>query len=171
MKKLAILAAAAMMTVGAYAQGTVNNANFVSGVLDAPVFDVDGTTRLAGANYMAQLYAGPAGGSLAAIGSPVAFKTGSGAGYFLGGAATIPTVAPGANADIKIVAFQGASEASAVATGSSSVFTVQTGGAGNPPGLPANLVGLTSFSLQVPEPSTIALGILGAAALLLRRRK
>jgi hypothetical protein len=38
------------------------------------------------------------------------------------------------------------------------------------PSLPANLVGLTSFSL-VPEPSTYALLALGAAALFLRRRK
>jgi hypothetical protein len=54
--------------------------------------------------------------------------------------------------------------------GKSTAITVTTGGAGSPPSLPANLVGLTSFSL-VPEPSTYALLALGAAALFLRRRK
>jgi hypothetical protein len=37
---------------------------------------------------------------------------------------------------------------------------------------PKNMIGLTSFSLQqVPEPSTIALGVMGACAFLARRRK
>jgi len=59
--------------------------------------------------------------------------------------------------------------------GWSPLFTVQSslGGFGTPPSTPANLVGLQSFQLfAVPEPSTIALGILGAGCLfLLRRRK
>jgi len=62
------------------------------------------------------------------------------------------------------------------AIGWSPLFTVQSslGGFGTPQSTPANLVGLQSFQLftNVPEPSTIALGILGAGCLfLLRRRK
>lgn len=41
-----------------------------------------------------------------------------------------------------------------------------------PPATPINLLGMQSFNLhQVPEPSVIALGVLGLGALLLRRRK
>jgi hypothetical protein len=54
--------------------------------------------------------------------------------------------------------------------GESNIISIKTGGYDNPPALAANLVGLTGFQL-VPEPSTIALVLLGAAALLLRRRQ
>lgn len=57
--------------------------------------------------------------------------------------------------------------------GVSSVFSAVTGGAGTPPGAPATLAGaIPSFTLvPVPEPSTIALAGLGAASLLLFRRR
>jgi hypothetical protein len=59
--------------------------------------------------------------------------------------------------------------------GYSPLFTVQQslGGYGTPPSTPPSLLGLQSFQLYaVPEPSTIALGVLGAGCLfLLRRRK
>jgi hypothetical protein len=59
-----------------------------------------------------------------------------------------------------------------VARGWSTVFAVNAG-LGGGTGTPPNLVGLESFQLFiVPEPSTIALGVLGAGCLfLLRRRK
>jgi hypothetical protein len=45
-------------------------------------------------------------------------------------------------------------------------------GSGGTPNLPPALTGITSFSLttSTPEPSTIALGVMGASAFLLRRR-
>jgi len=47
-----------------------------------------------------------------------------------------------------------------------------TGGGGSPPGLPTDLTGLQGFTLRdIPEPSTIALGVLGASALLFARRR
>jgi len=58
--------------------------------------------------------------------------------------------------------------------GKSALFTNTTGdpNAQPVPDTPAALSGFTSFSVMpVPEPSTIILGILGASALLLRRRK
>jgi hypothetical protein len=59
-------------------------------------------------------------------------------------------------------------------TGKSNIINVGPLGGPDPSGGPDFLdpfmTGMTAFSL-VPEPSTIALGLLGAAALLLRRRK
>lgn len=177
--KKTLIVAAMLASLGAYAQGTVNFANIViSGgtrVVDAPVFDVDGTTKLSGSGFQAQLVAGPNSGSMAVIGTPTGFLTGGGAGYFSGGPRTIDTVTPGNNATLAVQAWNtasGASYAAATTKGQGASLTIATGGAGSPPSLPANLVGLQSFSLTtIPEPSTIALGALGLAALLIRRRK
>lgn len=177
MKKLLLIAVGMLATLSAYAQGTVNFAN-VAGpatarTVNAPVFHTDGTTRLSGPGFQAQLYAGPSASALTAVGNPAPFLTGAGAGYFQGGSRTIPTVAPGAAATVVVRAWDtatGATWEAAGIKGESGAITVTTGGAGTPPSLPANLVGLQSFSL-VPEPSTIALAILGVAALFVRRRK
>jgi len=178
MKKLIYVAAFLAASMAAYAQGTITFNNRVTGTVDAPVFDVGGTVKLDGANgYFAQVYAGPDAGSLAAVGSPVAFRVGSAAGYISGGDVSIASVAGGAKAQVQLRAWGGgfASYEAAVAGGakfgSSSIFeSLPLGGAGAPPSTPPAMVGLTSFSL-VPEPSTIALGALGMAALLIRRRK
>ena len=44
--------------------GTVNFRNRESGIFDAPIFDSDGTTKLEGPRYLAQLYGGPTAGNL-----------------------------------------------------------------------------------------------------------
>lgn len=180
MKKLLAVAACVLAVMSAYAQGTVNFNNRVVGSLDAPVFDVGGQSRLDGTSATAptawaQLYAGPSADALAPIGAAVGFRTGSGIGYWNpapDSTRTILTVAPGATAFVQVKAWKGAANStydSAVERGVSPIFNVATGGAGAPPSLPGNMVGLTSFSL-VPEPSLLALGAIGAAALLLRRR-
>jgi hypothetical protein len=177
MKKLLLVAACIVATVGALAQGQVNfnNTGPAIGGTGAPVFDTDGTTLLAGTDYLAQLYAGPDAGSLAAVGVATAFRTGAGAGFIVGGTVATPSVAPGAAASVQMRAWKASDGATFEAAqaaglwGMGNIISVTTGGAGVPPSLPANLTGLTSFSL-VPEPSTIALLALGAAALFLRRR-
>ena len=70
-------------------------------------------------------------------------------------------------------AFNGATYEASLIRGSSGPVTITAlGGVGAPPSLPADLVGLSGFTLTaIPEPSTIALAALGAAALLFRRRK
>ena len=58
--------------------------------------------------------------------------------------------------------------------GVSEMVTTTLATGGEPPGnLPFGPTGLTDFSLVavIPEPSTIALGVMGTSALLLRRRK
>jgi hypothetical protein len=185
MKRILAGVACLALCVGAIAQGTVNfnNSPATVGGTGAPIFDVDGVTRLEGTGYLAQLFAGPDANSLSAWGDALSFRTGTGAGFFnttgVNTSRTILTVAPGAVATIEVRAWEtaggtytsyDAAFAGGAAHGRSDIFTVATGGGGTPPAPAANLVGLTSFSL-VPEPSTYALLALGAAALFLRRRK
>jgi len=189
MKKVILTLGSILVAIGAYAQGSVNFNNRVTGAvppIDAPIYiGAVGGAKADGAAYMAQLYAGASDATLAAIGTAVPMRTGAAAGYVTSAVLAIPTVAPGADARVQIKAWAVASgatyEAAAAANGqvgASSIITVKTGGAGSPPGLPADLVGLQSFAISgggggpvVPEPSILALGALGGLALLLRRRK
>lgn len=176
MKKI-LLMAALMACVGAMAQGTFTFKNNVAGSFTAPVSNADGT-RLAGNSFYAQLYAN-IGGSFTPVGSPTPFLAN---GFVNGGTVTVPANAiVGGQVTLQMRAWEattagvaGTYEAAAGAGkkfGQSATFTAAPGNPlSDPPGTPANLVGLTSFSL-IPEPSTIALGLIGAAALLLRRRK
>jgi hypothetical protein len=166
--KRTLLIIASILLAGAFqavAQGTVNFNNRVTAAgLDAPIFDCS-ASKLEGPNAFAQIYY-----QGQAIGTPVAFRTGAGAGYFSGGTVAIPGVAGGAQATIVVTAWQGAATFEATALrGSSAPFTVTLGGAGEPPSTPANLIGLTSFYAPFPEPSTLALGLLAACGLFLRR--
>jgi len=150
-----------------------------------------------GNNFTAELY-GVAGTTatsfnqlspLAQYTSTFATKAG-GAGQFLGASPSpdsgIPGtgLAGGASATLSLAAWYNgggsigtlqAAEAAHVPYGWSPLFTLTgLGGSGSPPATPPDLVGLQSFSLvtgPVPEPGTIALGIMGAAAFLARRRK
>jgi len=186
MKKLIYIAALLTASLSAYSQGTIAFNNRVIGTVDAPVFDVGGTVRISGTAFFAQLYAGATGtaeDALVAIGTPVTFRTGGAAGYVNppAGDITVPGVAVGGTARVQMRAWDatfgtyGAAIAGNGKAGKSALFDVSGLGGQGPSGPPAtapNLAGLTSFSLeQVPEPSTIALGALGVAALLLRRRK
>jgi len=193
MKRILGVTVAVLATVGAMAQGTVNFANLGAGV-NAPIFDVDNTTKL-GAGFSAQLWAGATAGSLAAVSAPISFST-SVAGVFLGGSTVVPgvptgspafyqvrvwnsgggfatwgdaiTAATGGNAAAKF-GFNGINYSNPLAPAATILQTPNLGGGVI---VPPNLTSLTSFHLvQVPEPSVIALGILGAGALLLRRRK
>jgi hypothetical protein len=182
MKKI-IVTTLATVAVGlsVFAQGTVNFANGATG-LNAQDFLSDGTTPITSA-YTAVLFAGPTAGSLAQIAS-VSYAA-SPAGYFFGGSQTIGSIGAGGTAFIQIYAFLTADTSLATAMtdggtlanqwGSSSVFSVTTGNpTTTPAGLPATLIGLTSFNLNsvVPEPATLALmGLGGASLLLFRRRK
>ena len=180
MKKLLIALAAVMITAATYGQGQVVFANRVGAAgLDAPVTVLGSNPSVGpGATWSAQLYLS-SGGSLTALTPASTFRAaGTGAAatadrYWVNQTVDVPGVASGGNATFVVRAWQtslGSYDAAVgKAWGESAPFTVSVGGGTLPP---ANLTTLQSFTVQVvPEPSVIALGVLGAAALLLRRRK
>lgn len=149
--------------------------------------DWTGFTGVSGTNFTAQLFGGPQGtafDSLQPVLPSTPFRTGAAAGYFSPATGTVPgvgsTVNGGGIATLQLRAWdnQGGTITSwaqvlgnpTILHGSSPTFDSQPLGGGlitSP-----NLIGLQSFNLfAVPEPSVIALGVLGVGALLLRRRK
>jgi hypothetical protein len=177
MKKLIITLAALTVTVAAYGQGAVTFNNRVTGVVDARVMLPDG--KGAGAGFTAQLIGGPAGTAvdkLVALTPSTTFRenaAGTAQGYVNAVDVTVPGVAAGSQATLVMRAYNGSDYASSALKGQSAAITIALGGGTLPP---ANLAGLQGFSISgsavvIPEPSTIALGVLGAALLLIRRRK
>jgi hypothetical protein len=173
MKAYAMIVSAVLPATAALSQGVLNFAN-LGGQVDAPIYDIDGTTRLAGPGFLAGLYAAPVGQSLAPVGAPVAFLTAF-PGYFLGGATQVPGVPAGGSAVVQVVAWR-ASDGPTYAlanhpgghVGGSGLLDVTLAGGTQSPSF---LIGLQSFSLHevVPEPSVLALGLLaGCAAILCR---
>jgi hypothetical protein len=150
-----------------------------------PVFDVDGTTKLNN-TFFGQIYAGAVGGSLAAIGSPVQFGTIGGNpnaaanGFIIGNTVTgtSGTLFGGSAGVYELRAWTGAATYELAVSngqkyGSSIVQNVTFGGTpsgGGAPITPPDVSLHPSFAV-VPEPGTIALGLFGAAGLLIRRRK
>jgi hypothetical protein len=176
MKKLLIALAAVAITASSYGQGQVVFANRVTGVFDAPVY-VDGTQNGPGADWSAQLYLQGADQSLTALTPATTFRpAGTGAAaiadrYWIPVTVDVPGVASGANATFVARAWltSGGTYDTSTGKGESAPFTVAVGGGTLPP---ANLTTLQGFTVSViPEPSVIALGVLGAGALFLRRRK
>ena len=181
MKKLVIAAVALMVSIAAtYAQGQVNFANRVqaSGV-NAKVLDPTGAGALT-PPFAAGLAVVDGATFTYVPGSAASFRTGAAAGYITPLVATIPGHAENTTATLRMFGYSGAATDSAAATallnggsnpqnfGISDPVTVTLGGGVV---LPPDMVGLQGFTISVPEPSTIAFGLLGAAALLIRRRK
>lgn len=199
MKKLILAACALTCAASVFAQGTVVFNNRITGTLVTHVYagaaalsgngandtpagaqDWSGYTPLSGANWSAQLFSGAAGttdpNTLVGALPITTFRTGAAAGFVSGTTATLANVAAdAASAVLQLRVWDnttGADYATATIKGASPLFTVNAiGGTLNP--APA-LTGLTSFSVAatvVPEPSSFALVGLGAAALLIFRRK
>jgi len=187
MKKLAITFALVSMTAaGAFAQGQLVFENYfgAGNTNNAPVKLADGTTLAAGTSYLADLLFGTSAGTVNQdAGFHHTFSTAGGAGYFLGGPQQIGTSA--GTYFMEIVVWQasagGTWSAATGGTGQSSGYLGTQYGIGNifQENLPAsptpgvNFSGLISPLTMtfVPEPATLALGGLGAAALLLFRRR
>jgi hypothetical protein len=181
MKKLLLTVGLLGLASGAFAQGTLVFANLASGV-NAPVTNKLTGVRLTTVNWMADLYfsnnTNAPTDSLQAAGFNVPFSTttsGGGGGYFLGGTRTV-TGAPGTIvAQVRVWDSQFGSTFE-LARANPNAFTGVSGtvlvNLAIPPAPAPPLTGLTSFGVApIPEPTTFALAGLGAAALLLFRRR
>jgi hypothetical protein len=146
---------------------------------------------LSGSAYAVALYWGSATATdprnLQQIGNYATFLTGTSAGTYFGGGRTITT--PGSAVNGPVLTFQirvwmtayGSSYEQAASVGGilgqGPMFTLKTKDLTNPLETTPNLYqapGYTGFQpigVGCPEPSTIALGLLGAGALFLLRRK
>jgi hypothetical protein len=184
MKKFATIAISLWASVVvSHAQGTMNFANAGAGFLAQVHIDTIAGPLVTSTSYMAQLLLVGAGNSLTPIGAAANFLGSGGPGFFNGGVVDSGLTA-GATGTFQVFAWDGASGQAAYAAalaawnggsihgGYSNPVTVPTGGTGSPAGPPGALTGLQPWAVTiVPEPSTIALGIIGGLALLLRRRK
>jgi len=181
MKKLLIALAAVLVTVSSYGQGKVLLSNLGGGV-NAPVYygDAAGGKGL-GPSFSAQLYL--VNGTATTALTPITTFRAAGTTpqtaiadrYLTTAEVDVPGVAPGQNGTFLIRAWKTSlgtfdqAKATGADFGESGPVTVAVGGGTLPA---ANLTGLASFSVvPIPEPTILALGVLGASALLLRRRK
>jgi hypothetical protein len=187
MNKFAYLVAASALAVSAFGQGQINLNN--RGL--ALVNDASGKP-LTGTSFVAQVWYGASAGALTSSFAPAPFRASTttfpgtwnpSAAGGPGNLGTLTGFGPGSTVTLQVAvwdsAVAGAGAASALAgaagTGLSSPFTytVPT----DPLAIPGGLENMKSFGLVagggpvIPEPTTIALGTLGAAALLWRRRK
>jgi len=168
---LALLGAA----VQSYAavQGTVNAQNWTGSQIMYKATETATAVPLPVTGYV-EILGGAPGSALTSLATlqPVAD------GYFDAGVLVIPGVAGGGNASLEVRAWSGAATYAA-ATLKGSVSFSQTAGSWQddavPPAVKSGpdiaMGSLTVGPAAIPEPSTIALALLGAGALLIRRRK
>lgn len=166
MKKLALTVASMLVAVYAYGQGTVLFDTSI-GYPDAVATYADSGDPASGPDAVGQLFGGLDMNSLAPQGSPVEFGSGDLAGWIItGGVVTVDNAAAGAAG--YYVQLRAWNTAAPSLVGESPMLQLTLGGGTLPP---ADLTGLGPTVIPVPEPSVIALGLLGAVALLIRRRK
>jgi len=188
--------AGSLATLSSYGQGSVIFENYDFGALNAPITfgktqtsgGVTGTLgQKVGSEFTAALMYSLDGGATytlltqAAAGAGGAYPTAfsgtdgnaaSGAGYFLGPTVTIPGYTAGAVNFIVQAYAGGASYATATWNGQSAAFSVPGLATGQSPASQFPGGSMQSFTVNpVPEPSIFALSGLGAAALMLIRRK
>jgi len=180
MKKILSLIMVLGAAAAVHAQGYFNGNTSLS---DNPNGDgvggtiYDGATFASGTGYHAQYYIGTQGtsaNSLVANGTAGTLGTGNSAGYYMPGEVAT-TFAVAAQVTVQLRAWKGADASYEAALGDGSKTGVSnlinlTLQASNNPG--PNITTMSNIILAAgPEPTTIALGLMGAGALFIRRRK
>ncbi len=192
MKKLALLAAtitlmgtAASCFAAVNATVLLNNFDANNAIMYLATGSSSAVAAPGSANVNVQLLGGPSATQLLPVipttgGNgviPVAGAAAGGlAGFFDGGVGVVPGVAANATATFQLIAFVG-TDPSGVDKSLFKTWTQATGSwddAAQPPAPPSGPslqvpAGITAGAV-IPEPSTIALGLLGLGALLIRRR-
>jgi hypothetical protein len=187
MRKLIALFAVTVVAASALAQGQVDFQNRLFNTAgDRLVYNTlsSGGAALVGTSFVAQLYFGTQGATslapadLAPIRFRAATTTYPGTWGAAPGYATLAGIAIGQTATLQVrvwdsVAYPAGYDAAVAGggvRGASALFDYTVPAAGSPPAS-YYMENFTRFNL-VPEPSTIALGVLGLAGLLfIRRRK
>ena len=185
MKKAIVISALTVLaSASVFAQG-IGSVSFGNSSVN-PVRLMDGTLvprAAAGGTYFAELLSALDGADFATASRQGATSTFNSptAGVFLGGGRTVPTTANGGVGQFMVRVWDTRGGATydlarfntgGFQFGNSGVFNVDTADAAAvPTPTPANL-NMPTFNLTiVPEPSVIGLGLLGAGALLLLRRR
>ena len=179
MKAFALILLSLTGAFGVLAQTVdFNNTRTFSTVADRRVHDLQ-TGPLVGTHFVAQLYYGANAGSLSPVTSnPVRFRnipnTDPLAGTWSGATRTLTGFNAGDVVTLQVWVWDatgGATFASSSVRGQSATFSYRIPAGGS---LPTEyyIEGFRSFTINVPEPSIIAFGAMGAVALLaIRRRK
>jgi len=186
MKKILSLIIALGTVAAVHAQGTFNgntsnsdpNGTGAGGsIYDGSINDATtptGKAYASGSGYHAQYYAAlQSGGAQSAQGSVGPIGTGATIGYFMPGTVTT-SFAAGTPVTVQLKAWKGSATsyenavAASALTGVSGFINLTL----NPSTTPGpNITTMGNIILTVPEPATLALGLMGAGALFIRRRK
>jgi hypothetical protein len=176
MKKLIPFLVLMVGTAGAFAQGVINfNNNVLTAPPDRTVYYGAAGTAAAGTNLLAQLYWSTDNGVTftAVTAAPARFRPAgtSPAGTWLGGNRTLPAGVGGQDTHI-LLQVRAWDVFNPTLIGSSQPFDYNQVLSSPPAAADTYMKGFQSFIIPVPEPSIIALGVIGIGALfLLRRRK
>src|SRR5262245_5540818 len=180
MKKLIPLAALFVMALVSSALGQTINFGVIGG---AVFWTTNASGVLAkGTAYAADFYFGPQGSAeteLISLKQPATYTTIGSGGVFFGGARTIPGYAGGETiaAQVRIwTTASGSSYEAAIASGvgeagKSDLFEITLATVPEPP---ANMTGLNGHNIQlsfIPEPGTVALTVVGLAAVVVFKRR
>jgi hypothetical protein len=194
MKKLAALLCLGALATGAFAQGTVTfNNNPATLISVGPVGAGVATAANSPGSYYFGLLTSLTGAAGSFTFAQVYGTNNAAAGRFTGGTATLANIAPGTSFSFEVAGWSASLGATfnpawianppnfGTASGSFGLSGIGTAVAGGgtppaPPGIIFGATGLTSgFNMTptgvVPEPTSMALAGLGAAALLIFRRR